>query len=135
MRHKQCYRHLIKFKRADPSHQIPVQCLQQHFTYWRQLLSIMVGFCGTTFWPGSPFCFILTEAPQDNITPILRKAMGRRGYDMRVIKDLDADGEVRLNKLFILREAPTETPVVHFLIRGLKCYWRDIGDEQCASWI
>ena len=34
-----------------------------------------------------------------------------------VCKDLDTHGEVGLNKLFILRLAPAETPVVHFLIR------------------
>ena len=35
-----------------------------------------------------------------------------------VCKDLDTHGEVRLNKLFILRLAPAEPPVVHFLIGG-----------------
>ena len=37
---------------------------------------------------------------------------------LNVCEDLDTYGEVRLNKLFILRQASAEAPVVHFLIRG-----------------
>ena len=37
---------------------------------------------------------------------------------LNVCEDLDAYGEVRLNKLFILRQASAEAPVVHLLIRG-----------------
>ena len=39
-------------------------------------------------------------------------------HGRNVCEDLDTYGEVRLNKLFILRQASAEAPVVHLLIRG-----------------